>query len=250
MMRTRDIIKNELRSFMTIGKFSRCLFGVMLLFMMQACGKDDDAAPLLEDGYSTVIYDLSGDTEASMGAGVDGKDQREAYTFLFRFRDQRQVWIKTKADSTTWLKTLDWDIAFTREYNSEVHINNAQHARSPGFEGPATNTAVLMLNQSYESVTTAPSDEEFDKSDIDRIGWAASESSSGWFRYVMDSHLMQALPNRTYVIRLPDGKYAKLQLINAYKGNPPVVTNVNWPAPYFTFRYYVQEDGSRNLRTN
>lgn len=249
-MKTRDLVINEFKTIISLGKLGRCLFGAIVLFAVQACGKDDDAAPSLADGYSTVIYDLPGDTEASMGEGVDGKEKREAFTFLFRFRDQKQVWIKTKEDSTTWLKTLDWDIAFTREYNSEVHINNAAHERSPGYEGPATNTAVVMVNQPYEAVTTAPSDAEFDNSSIDRIGWSASESSSGWFRYVSDSHLMQALPNRTYVIRLPNGKYAKLQLINAYKGNPPVVTNVNWPAPYFTFRYYVQEDGSRNLKTS
>jgi hypothetical protein len=45
------------------------------------------------------------------------------------------------------------------------------------------------------------------------------------------------------------GKYARLELINVYKGNPPVVTDLFWPAPYFTFRYFVQEDGSRNLQT-
>ncbi|NGM66756.1 HmuY family protein [Sphingobacterium sp. SGR-19] len=250
MMKTRDMIISELKPIIALGELGSCLFCIIILLAMQACGKDDDAAPPLEDGRSIVIYDLPGDTEASMGEGVDGKEQRDAYTFLFRFRDQRQIWIKTKEDSLKWLKTLDWDIAFTREYNSEVHINNAQHIRSPGFEGPATNTAVMMINQPYDGVTTAPSDGEFDKSDIDRIGWAFSESSSGWFRYSLDTHLMQPLPNRTYVIRLPNGKYAKLQLINAYKGNPPVVTNMNWPAPYFTFRYYVQEDGSKNLKTS
>lgn len=249
-MKTLDIVINEFKSIVALGKLGRCLLGFIVLFTVQACGKDDDVAPSLEDGQSTVVYDLAGDTEASMGSGVDGKEQREAYTFLFRFEDQRQIWIKTKEDSTEWLKSSEWDIAFTRQYNSEVHINNATHERSPGYGGPATSTAVVMINQPYDAVTTAPSDAEFDNSTVDRIGWAASESSNGWFRYVMETHLMQALPNRTYVIRLPDGKYAKFQLLSAYKGNPPVVTNVNWPAPYFTFRYYVQQDGSKNLKTS
>ena len=50
-------------------------------------------------------------------------------------------------------------------------------------------------------------------------------------------------------IRTANGKYAKLELVSMYKGAPAVVTNLYWPAPYFTFRYYVQQDGSRNLAT-
>lgn len=227
------------------------LWGVILLLLLLAsCGKDDDWRPYYEDGKSTVIYDLAGDTEASMGDGTEGKEKRNFHIFLFRFKDKRQIWIRNAADSAKWLKTADWDIAFTGPYNSEIFVNNAHHEFNPGYNGEAENTAVVLLQQPYEAVATAPSDAEFDASEVNKIGWAASEASSGWFRYSLQTHIMQALPNRTYALRLPDGKYAKLQLINAYKGNPEVVTNMNWPAPYYTFRYYVQQDGSRNLDTN
>jgi hypothetical protein len=149
-----------------------------------------------------------------------------------------------------WLKTKDWDIAFTGPYNSEIYVNNADDESNPGYGGDATNTAVILVQKAYQSVVSAPSDAEFDNSQAGKIGWAASSSSNGWFQYSANTHIMQALPNRTYAIRLPDGKYAKLQLVNAYKGNPPSVTNMNWPAPYYTFRYYVQQDGSKDLNTN
>lgn len=204
----------------------------------------------LEDGKSTIIRDLAGDVEASMGSGIDGKENRAFHTFLFRFRDQRQIWIRTKADSLQWLQSKDWDLAFTGPYNSEVFVNNAHMEFNPGFGGEAKQTSVVLLRQAYQAVTTAPSDADFDSSTINKIGWASSESSTGWFQYSLNTHIMQALTNRTYAIRLPDGKYAKLQLINAYKGNPPAVTNLNWPSPYYTFRYYVQQDGSKNLNTN
>ncbi len=225
--------------------------GLGLLFGLAACRKDDAPGPVYEDGKSTVIYDLAGDTEAAMGsAAVDGKENRSFQIFLFRFRDQRQLWVRTTADSLQYLKTNDWDIAFTGPYNAEIYLNNASDAFNPGYQGPANNTAVIFRNEAYERVTAAPSDSEFDASEVRRIGWASSGSSSGWFQYSMDSHIMLALPNRTYILRLPDGKYAKLQLINAYKGNPATVTNMNWPAPYYTFRYFVQQDGSKNLATN
>jgi len=205
-------------------------------------------AASLEDGKSTVIYDLAGDTEASMGDGVDGKENRPFYIFLFRFSDKRQIWIRNAADSAQYLKTKDWDLAFTGPYNSEVYVNNGSNQFNPGYGGPAE-SAVVMLPQAYETVTQAPADDVFNNSEVSKIGWASSESSPGWFFYSLSTHIMKAVPDRTYTIRLPDGKYAKLQLVNAYKGNPPAVTDLYWPAPYFTFRYYVQQDGSKNLST-
>lgn len=213
------------------------------------CSKDKETKPALEDGKSIVIYDLAGDTEAAMGSTAPGKETRDFYTFLFRFSDKRQIWIKNKANSTQWLKGKDWDIAFTGPYNSEIYINNALQEGNPGFGGEVNKTAVMLMPQSYESLNNAPSDADFDKSSLSKIGWAANSSSQGWFQYSDNTHIMQALPNRTYAIRLPDGKYAKLQLISAYKGNPPAITNLNWPAPYYTFRYFVQQDGSKNLNT-
>lgn len=249
-MKTRKIILQELNLLIWLRRNSCGILNILLLFSMLSCSKDnDDVRPSLEDSKSTVIYDLPGDIEASMAENVEGKEKRGFYTFLYRFRDKRQIWIKTKADSLQWLKSKDWDLAFTGPYNSEVFVNNAKDAFNPGHDGAATNTAVVLLKQSYESVDQAPSDADFDKSEVSKIGWASSENSNGWFRYSLNTHIMQALPNRTYAIRLPDGKYAKLQLINAYKGNPPAVTNLNWPAPYYTFRYFVQQDGGQNLST-
>ncbi|NGM62221.1 hypothetical protein G5B30_09870 [Sphingobacterium sp. SGG-5] len=247
-MKTIKLIINELGAWLVCGRTSYLCISCLLL-TLSSCGKDEDPRPQLEDGKSTVVHDLAGDIEAAMGEGVDGKEDRDFYTFLFRFRDKRQIWIKTKQDSLQWLKTNEWDIAFTGPYNSEIYINNANYPANPGYEGEAANTAVIKVDQSYEAVAIAPDDNAFDQSTVTKIGWAPSTSSNGWFQYSLETHIMLAIPNRTYVIRLPDGKYAKLQLINAYKGNPTAVTNMNWPAPYYTFRYYVQQDGSKDLNT-
>ncbi|KUJ61263.1 hypothetical protein AR687_13830 [Flavobacteriaceae bacterium CRH] len=233
----------------TIKKWHSLLLILTAITVIACSSNEEDTTATLQDGKSTVVSDLAGDTGASMGDGTDGKEQRSFHTFLFRFSDQKQIWLHTKADSLQYMKTADWDIAFTGPYNSEVFINNAKYQYNPGYEGAAENTAVILINDAYKNVTQAPSDTEFDSSEITKIGWASSASSAGWFYYSLSSHIMQAIPDRTYAIRLPNGKYAKLQLVNAYKGNPPAVTDLNWPAPYFTFRYYVQADGSKNLNT-
>jgi len=233
----------------TLKKSKILLFAIAAISLASCSSNEEDTNSSLLDGKSTVITDLAGDTGASMGDGTNGKEQRSFHTFLFRFSDKKQIWLHTQADSLQYMKTTDWDIAFTGPYNSEVFVNNAKYQYNPGYEGPAANTSVILLNEDYRNITQAPSDTDFDNSDVTKVGWASSESSAGWFYYSLSSHIMQAIPNRTYAIRLPDGKYAKLQLVNAYKGNPPAVTDLNWPAPYFTFRYFVQADGSKNLNT-
>ncbi|MFW0717629.1 HmuY family protein [Pedobacter sp. N23S346] len=224
------------------------LFCVFIL-LISSCTKDElEPNEVLQDGNSTVISDLAGDTQAAMGNATPGKEVRAFYTFLFRFKDQKQIWIRTRADSAQWLKTKDWDLAFTGPYNSEVYVNDKDYQFNPGYGGVAE-SAVVMLDRNYDAVNQAPTDQLFNASTITKIGWASSASANGWFFYSLNTHIMQAIPGRTYAIRLPDGKYAKLQLINAYKGNPPSVTDLNWPAPYYTFKYYVQQDGTKNLQT-
>lgn len=234
----------------TIKNNYKSLFVLLVSLAITSCSNNEegDAWTGLEDGKSTVIRDLAGDTNGSMGEEAEGKTKRGFDTFLFRFSDKKQIWIRNAADSAQYLKTKDWDIAFTGPYNSEVYVNKGSYQFNPGYGGTAT-SAVVRIDRPYAEVNTAPSDEEFTASEINKIGWAFNDSADGWFFYSLDTHLMMAIKNRTYLIHLPDGKYAKLELINAYQGNPPTVTNLNWPAPYFTFRYYVQNDGSKNLNT-
>lgn len=222
---------------------------ISFAILLGGCSKDDEQAPSLEDGKSVVIYDLAGDTKASMAEGIDGKEQRDFYTFLFNLKSKRQIWLRPESDSTM-MQTDEWDLAFSGPYNSIVSINNATQEGNPGHGGPADKTGIVLLQQSYESVTTAPSDAEFDNSNLVSIGQADNEQSPGWFAYNSSTHVMRPYTNRTYALRLPDGKFAKLELFSVYKGNPPAVTDMFWPAPYLTFRYYVQQDGGRDLRTN
>ena len=228
-------------------RLKKPLLCLMLLLVVAAC-KKDDIKPGLEDGKSTIIYDLAGDTGVSVGSETEGKEQRPFDIFLFRFKDKKQLWIRDAADSAKYLQTLDWDIAFTGVYNSEVFVNKGDYEYNPGYGGPA-NTAVVKVDRPYEDITEAPSDEEFAQSKVNKIGWAHNIDQNGWFFYSLETHIMVPIKNRIYVIRLPSGKYAKLELLSAYKGNPPTVTDLNWPAPYFTFRYYVQENGTKDLRT-
>lgn len=221
---------------------------VSLLAGMAACKKDENNTPQrsYEDGKSTVIYDMAGDTRASVGDGIDGKEKRPFATFLFSFKTGQQSWDTTASNR----KSNSWDLAFTDLYNSLVIVNNGTNVKSPG-NGGAGKGAIVLYDQPYSSITTAPDDAYFAANNLNSIGWDGYPlpSNKGWYFYSMTTHLARAMPNRTFVVRTADGKFAKLELISMYKGNPPTVTDLLWPAPYFTIRFFLQEDGSRNLAT-
>jgi hypothetical protein len=218
--------------------YSGAIIACLILILAASCSKEDNQ-PDSTDRLSTVINDLVGDTAASMieGGSVSFKH------LYFNFSSHSAVTITDSDKGTT-----KWDLAFTGPYNSEVYVNSGAYQYNPGYGGPGKG-AIIQVDKPYDQVTTAPSDAEFTASTITKIGWD-SGSGNGWFFYSLDNHISVPIKNRTFVLRTGDGKYAKLELLNVYKGNPAVVTDLYWPAPYFTFRYFVQQDGSSNLKTN
>lgn len=207
--------------------------GLVVILMATSCTKDQ-VKPQLQDGKSTVVNDLPGDVGKTISSGFR--------TFYFSFTTNAKVDSSQK-------KTALWDLSFAREYNSYVGINNSTNDESLGFGGTGKGSMVV-INKAYDQVTEAPADDVFTKTGITSAGWdSGSGDSEGWYFYDLKTHLAVPVKNRTYVLRTADGKYAKLEIVSMYKGAPAVVTDLNWPAPYFTFRYYVQQDGTRNLST-
>lgn len=213
--------------------FKRLLTALTFIACLSSCTKEVEK-PELEDGRSTVIKDLPGDVGNTVGSGIPFTP------FYFSFKTAAKV-DESKKVST------EWDIAFAKEYNSYVSINNGSNSGSFGFGGTGSG-AMVVLNQAYDQVKEAPSDAAFSSNGITSAGWDPG-SGNGWYFYDLKTHIAVPVLNRTYVLRTAEGKYAKLQLISMYQGAPATVTDLNWPAPYFTFRYYVQQDGSRNLST-
>ncbi len=57
------------------------------------------------------------------------------------------------------------------------------------------------------------------------------------------------IPNRTFVFKTNKGFWGKLQIQSYYK-NAPIKPDPSSGKPkYLTFRYFIQKDGSRNLKT-
>ncbi|WP_285008423.1 HmuY family protein [Pedobacter faecalis] len=201
--------------------------------LMAACTKKDEK-PELADTKSTVIKDLPGDVGNTVSSG------KPFEPFYFSLEQGLKV------DGSK-VKTADWDIAFTEQYNSLIVINNGLHEGTPGFDGAARGK-ILIVEQPYAEVSQAPADADFETKGIPSFGWD-SGNGIGWFFYDLKTHIAVPVKNRTFVLRTASGKFAKLEMVSMYKGAPATVSDLNWPAPYFTFRYYVQADGSRDLST-
>lgn len=176
--------------------------------------------------------------------------------FLYRLSDGKQQFVRDNADSVRYLKTADWDLAFTGDFNSIVYLNNGNNKYGPSFGSPLTKTSVIMYEYGYDFMEEAPEDEFFDSRPADQMTIGSrSEYGEGinpWFE-IGATGIGKPYPYHAYYLRLeqPDGSYlyGKLQLISMYKGAPESLTDRNWPSPYITMRYFIQKDGSRNLRT-
>lgn len=217
-------MKNTLKS--TIVLFA-------VICALASCTKDEVKREP-EDGRSTMIKDLPGD----VGKTVGGTSPFEPLYFSMK------TGVKVAATEKL---SLNWDLVFAKEYNSFISVNNGTNENSMGFGGPGKG-AMVVINKAYDEVKEAPADAEFTANGILGAGWD-SGNGNGWYFYELKTHIAVPIKNRTYLLKTADGKYAKLEMFSMYKGNPATVSDLNWPAPYFTFRYYVQQDGSRNLNT-
>lgn len=224
--------------------FTKATVLLLIAAGMTACTKEE-VKPELEDGLSTVIKDLPGDLGASMADGVDGKVKRPFEDWYFNLRSRQKI-----TDTAAAAKTLGWDIGFTGIYNSMIMVNSGTDPKSPGYGGSGKGL-VVAIEKPYNQVNEAPTIEQMQSKNLSFFGWDAYPQpyQTGWYFYDMKTHISVPVKGRTFVFLTADGKYAKIEMLNIYKGNPNTVTDLHWPAPYFTFRYFIQEDGSRNLNT-
>lgn len=185
-----------------------------------------------------------------------GKETGKYSIFTYRFSDGKQQFIRDAADSIRYLATGDWDIAFTGDMNSHIWLNNAKYNLNPGFGGPITKSGLILYEYGYDFMDEAPEDEFFDNRPPEQAQISyTSQYGPGvnpWYEYG-STFIAKPFPYRAYYLRLEqaDGsyRYGKLQLISMYRGAPEALTDRNWPSPYLTFRYFIQKDGSRNIRT-
>lgn len=137
--------------------------------------------------------------------------------------------IMANADSAT----TAWDIAFK---GTTIIVNG-------GVSGPG-NGAAQVLSGLFSEVLMAPeSGWNQDSSDGNAI---ASGSGNGWYNYEPATNAITPIPGRVLLIRTADGRYAKIHMVNYYRGLPEV-PDPQSESRYITFDFVFQPDGSRSF---
>lgn len=210
----------------TTHKILLALIALGLTFVVSSC----DNSTGVEDPELDVqkAKDVPANADAGRGAPPD-----------FTFYSLSEGEIVADEDSAS----TNWDLGFS----STTVLTNS------GSSGPGQGGAVI-LDIPFEEVDMAPS--EGYNVDSDSQLAIPTGSGNGWYKYTGDNEPKRAilpLPEKTIVVRTANANYAKVEILSYYEGNPDTSTDefanteTRPDGRYYTFRYVIQSDGSRDL---
>lgn len=195
------------------------LFLGFLVLVFIACSENDKINNTTSTNTAKIVtvYDLPADT---------GK--KGIFT-LFSLKDSSIV---ENIDSNT----TKWDIGFA----GTTIITNS------GVRGPGNGGAIVLKGIDFNEVKVAPDTGYRIEKSLTELA-IPTGSGNGWYLYNPNTHVVSAIPGVVIIIRTAEGKYAKLQIINYWKGNPENIDPYQHKERFYTFRYVYQPDGSKNF---
>jgi hypothetical protein len=212
------------------------LLAVIVLLSITSCEKDklpktvDQRAYVIETiGKITTVKNLPADT--IIGTNSIGQPVGAGrYSF---FSLETGQWIPNIDSNST-----RWDLAFA---GTTIRINNA--TSGPGAGG------AFVFNGTFESLQSVPTDSVF-RIDNHPVSYAITRGSGrAWYTYDGPTNLLTPIPGRTLVIRTATGKFAKVEILNYYRGGQtPSATAADSikirDQRFLHFRYTYQGNGT------
>jgi hypothetical protein len=192
------------------------LFALFIFFA--GCSDDDDPVTPEDNGGA-------GAGQVIIVNDIDANTSGKTY---FSLSDSSIV---TGADTLS----TKWDVAFSR---TTIYTNS-------GNSGPGVGGAVILKNTNWDDVTTAP--ESGYNADTETSPAVPTGSGNGWYIYDPSTHLISAAAGVVIVVKTGEGKYAKLQITSYYKGAPENPNPLSDQSGFYSFKYFYQPDGSRDL---
>jgi hypothetical protein len=207
--------------------------GLGLCVALVACSKDEETIVLPVSVSTLTVNDLAADTVTGLGA--DGRPQSAGTTTYYSLVDNKAI-ASTDAASTK------WDIAFS---STKILING-------GTSGPGIGGAFVFKGL-FDALKTIPLDSNFATDNTNAASFAIPlGSGKAWYTYDGLTTLVSPIAGRVLVIRTATGKFAKIEILNYYKGGVtlPATASVNdklFKQRYYTFRYAYQPSGSKTF---
>ena len=210
---------------------SKIAMGLGLCIALVACSKEEGTEVVVPVSAITV-KDLPADTVTGLGA--DGRPQYAGSITYYSLVDNKVI-ASTDAASTK------WDIAFS---SLKILING-------GTSGPGIGGGFVQIG-SFDALKTIPADSTFAVDNSNASKFAIPQNSSGWYIYNGLTNLVTPAAGRVLVIRTATGKFAKIEILNYYKGGvtpDPTASNADklTKQRYYTFRYAYQPNGSKTF---
>jgi hypothetical protein len=210
---------------------SKIAMGLGLSIALIACTKDEET--IVVPVSAITVKDLAADTVT--GLGLDGRPQSAGTTTYYSLVDNKII-ASSDAASTK------WDIAFS---STKITVNC-------GTSGPGIGGAFVFKGL-FDDLKTIPVDSTFATDNSNAASFAIPLGSGrAWYTYDGLTTLVSPIAGRVLVIRTATGKFAKIEIINYYKGGVtlPASASVNdklFKQRYYTFRYAYQPNGSKTF---
>jgi hypothetical protein len=212
---------------------TRSFIGSVLaaVVIFQSCTKEETVVPQV-----TLIEKIVKDLPADTIVGLSPIGQPiGAGKFTFYSLETNSVIPNSDSNSTK------WDIGL----RGSTIITNA------GTSGPGKGGAFVYVG-TFDELTKVPADSTFRVDAAPNYAITAS-SNKGWYVYAPQVNLLTPLPGRVLVIKTANGKYAKIEILNYYKGGvtPAASASDNikiFSQRYFTFKFTYQADGTTNFK--
>lgn len=224
-------------------KKSQTVFAVMAaLMILVSCSKNNDTTTpinttndgsfkVFTQGSITTVQNLVADT--IIGFAPSGQPFGAGKFTFFSIENKALVANTDSASSK-------WDIAFR---GTTILVNS-------GSSGPGNGGAFVQVG-SYDDLKTISPDSVF-RTDAAPLYAIRSGSNNGWYNYNAPVNLVTPLPGRVMVIRTASGKYAKLEILNYYKGGVTLSATASdddktRKQRFFNFRFQFQPNGSKQF---
>lgn len=207
-------------------------FALLSSLFFIACEKEENASGPNSTLTSNLVKDLVADTIVGLANGQPvgvGK-----YTFYSLENNA----IVPSSDSNS----TKWDIAF----RGTSILTNA------GTSGPGAGGAFVYTG-TYDELKTVSPDSVFRKDSAPSSFAIPSGSNKGWYVYDPVNNLITPIPGRVLVIKTAKGNYAKIEIINYYKGGttpaPSVSDDIKLKTQrFYTFRFAHQANGTASFQ--
>lgn len=212
---------------------TRNIIGSVLaaVVILQSCTKEETSIPQVTLIEKTV-KDVPADT--ILGVSQIGQPYGSGKYTFYSF-ETNSIVLNSDSNSTKW----------------DIGVRGSTIITNGGTSGPGNGGAFVYVG-TFDDLKTIPTDSTF-KVDAAPSYAITTGSNKGWYLYTPQTNLLTPLPGRVLVFRTATGKFAKVEILNYYKGGTtPAATDPDavkiFTQRYYTFKYAYQADGTKNFQ--